>query len=77
VLHIFFVARKIENELKKLKKRRFLISTPLGDAVTIKHVYMEIKIIIRGYDAKVDVMPLELYDFDVILGMDWLSNHKA
>jgi len=49
----------------------------LGDAVTIKHVYMEIKIIIRGYDAKVDVMPLELYDFDVILGMDWLSHHKA
>jgi hypothetical protein len=38
---------------------------------------MEIKIIIRGYDAKVDVMPLELYDFDVILGMDWLSHHKA
>jgi hypothetical protein len=38
---------------------------------------MEIKIIIRGYDAKVDVMSLELYDFDVILGMDWLSNHKA
>ena len=22
-------------------------------------------------------MPLELYDFDLILGMDWLSKHKA
>jgi hypothetical protein len=22
-------------------------------------------------------MSLELYDFDVILGMDWLSKHKA
>jgi len=22
-------------------------------------------------------MPLELYDFDVILGMDWLSKYKA
>jgi hypothetical protein len=22
-------------------------------------------------------MPLQLYDFDVILGMDWLSKHKA
>ena len=47
----FFVARKIKNELKKkrlkLKKKRFLISTPLGDAVTIKHVYMEVKIPIR------------------------------
>lgn len=26
---------------------------------------------------KVDLMPLELYDFDLILGMDWLSRYRA
>ena len=24
-----------------------------------------------------DLLPLELYDFEVILGMDWLSKYKA
>ena len=26
---------------------------------------------------KVNLIPLEMVDFDVILGMDWLSKHKA
>jgi len=30
-----------------------------------------------GLELRVDLMLLELYDFDVILGMDWLSKHKA
>ena len=26
---------------------------------------------------KANLIPLEMTDFDVILGMDWLSNHRA
>ena len=26
---------------------------------------------------KANLIPLEMSDFDVILGMDWLSNHRA
>ena len=26
---------------------------------------------------KLNLIPLEMYDFDVILGMDWLSTHRA
>jgi hypothetical protein len=26
---------------------------------------------------RVDLLPLELYDFEVILGMDWLGKYKA
>jgi len=26
---------------------------------------------------RVDLLPLELYDFDLNLGMTWLSKHKA
>ena len=26
---------------------------------------------------KVNLIPLEIYDFDVILSMDWLSTHRA
>ena len=36
-----------------------------------------VKLYIGGLELRVDLMPLELYDFDVILGMVWLSKHKA
>jgi hypothetical protein len=40
-------------------------------------MYKGVKITIGGYDTKVDVMPLELHNFDIILGMNWLSNYRA
>ena len=30
-----------------------------------------------GYETEVDLIPLELHDFDIILGMNWLSKYKA
>ena len=35
------------------------------------------KIGLDEYELEVDLIPLELNDFDVILGMNWLSKHKA
>jgi len=40
-------------------------------------MYKGVQINIGGCELKVDLLPLELQDFDVILGMDWLSMHKA
>jgi hypothetical protein len=40
-------------------------------------MYKGVKITIGEYDTKVDVMPLELHNFDIILGMNWLSNYRA
>jgi hypothetical protein len=28
-------------------------------------------------DMELNLMPIELYDFDLILGIDWLGEHKA
>jgi len=54
-----------------------LISTPLRDAVYVKHLYEEVKISIERYYMEVNAMSIELHDFDLILGIDWLSNHKT
>jgi hypothetical protein len=40
-------------------------------------MYKKVQINISGCELKVDVLPLELHDFNVILGMDWLSTNKA
>ena len=53
------------------------VSTPLGENIHIDDIYRRAKLYIGGLELKVDLMSLELYDFDVILGMDWLSKHKT
>lgn len=39
-------------------------------------MYKSVKVTIEGYGMEVNVMQLELHDFDLILEIDWLSNHK-
>jgi hypothetical protein len=58
-------------------ERGFMISTPLGEVVVIDVVYKGIGISIDGLELGVHLIPLELQDFEAILGMDWLSVYKA
>lgn len=80
MLHIFFVARKIKGKLKvqliKLEKR-FKISTPLEDVMLVGYMHKGTRITIKEYNMKVNLLPLELHDFDLIQGMDWLSTYTA
>jgi hypothetical protein len=75
-----FVANKLVGGLGKNPCRienEFIISTPLSETVNVDHMYKDVQINIGGCELKVDLLPLELHDFDVILGMDWLSMNKA
>jgi len=40
-------------------------------------MYKRVRLDIIGSEIRVDLLPLELCDFDVILGMDWLSTYRA
>jgi hypothetical protein len=51
------------------------VSTPLGENIDIDDIYIWIKLYMEGLDLRVDLMPLDLYGFDLFLGMDWLSEH--
>jgi len=48
----------------------------MGNKVETNSIYVGVGVSLTGYQAELDMMPLELYDFDVILGMDWLSKYK-
>jgi hypothetical protein len=75
-----FVANKIRGKIGKRPsrvERGFMISTPLGEVVVIDVVCKGIGISIDGLELGVDLIPLELQDFEVILGMDWLSVYMA
>jgi len=40
-------------------------------------MYVGVGVSFVGNETEVDLIPLELHDFDIILGMDWLSKYKA
>ena len=54
-----------------------VVSLPTGDSRLAKSVYMDSRVIIGGQEFLENLILLDIHDFDVILGMDWLSRHHA
>ena len=54
-----------------------VVSLPTGDSRLAESVYMDSRVIIGGQEFLEDLILLDIHDFDVILGMDWLSRHHA
>ena len=54
-----------------------LVMNPLGHSVIVNKVYRDCPIRIREYEFIGDLIELSLREFDVILGMDWLSRHQV
>ena len=50
-----------------------LVTNPLGHSVIVNKVYRDCPIKIREYEFLGDLIELSFREFDVILGMDWLS----
>ena len=54
-----------------------MATSPLGHSVIVNKVYRDCPIRIREYEFLGDLIELPFREFDVILGMDWLSQHQA
>ena len=50
----------------------FSVSTSVGDSIVSKRVYRGFRISLPNRVTLVDLVELEMLDFNVILGMDWL-----
>ena len=53
------------------------MTNPLRHSVIMNKVYRDCPIKIREYEFPGDLIELSLREFDVILGMDWLSRHQV
>nr|GEU85035.1 hypothetical protein [Tanacetum cinerariifolium] len=56
---------------------RYEIEIASGQLVEIDKVIKGCKLEIKGHVFDIDLIPFGHEGFDVIIGMDWLSNHKA
>ena len=54
-----------------------LVTNPLGRSVILNIVYRDCLIRIQEYEFPGDLIELSFKEFDVILGMDWLSRHQV
>ncbi|KAG5570110.1 hypothetical protein H5410_059876 [Solanum commersonii] len=50
----------------------FSVSTPVGESILAERVYRDCPVSINHKSTMVDLIELDMVDFDVILGMDWL-----
>ena len=53
------------------------VTSPLGHSVNVNRVYKNCPIVIQDREFSIDLIALPFREFDLILGMDWLSKHKA
>ena len=53
------------------------VATPLGDSVVVDKIIRDCCVMIGYREMTVDLILLDLQDFDVILGMDWLASYHA
>ena len=54
-----------------------LITSPLGHCVRVNRVYKNCPLLVHDREFSVDLIALPFHEFDLILGMDWLSKHRA
>ena len=54
-----------------------LVTSPVGHSVRVNRVYKNCPLLVHDREFLVDLIALPFHDFDLILGMDWLSKHWA
>ena len=53
------------------------VTSPLGHSVSVNSIYRNCPIVIQAREFLVDLITLPFREFDLILGMDWLTKHRA
>ena len=53
-----------------------LVTSPLGHSVRVNRVYNNCPLLVQDREFSVDLIALPCHEFDLILGMDWLSKIK-
>lgn len=70
------VARKL-GRTSKLLNKPLAVSTPTGESIIARRVYCDCIVTICDRDTLADLIELEMVEFDVIMGMDWLASCYA
>ena len=54
-----------------------LVTSPLRHSVRVNRVYKNCPLMVQDREFFVDLIAFPFHEFDLILGMDWLSKHRV
>ena len=54
-----------------------LVTSPLGHSARVNRVYKTCHLMTHDREFSTDLLALSFHEFDLILGMDWLSKHRT
>ena len=54
-----------------------VVSVPNGDTMISERIVLGSRLVIQNKDFPADLIVLGIHDFDIVLGIDWLSKHRA
>ncbi|KAJ0615087.1 putative nucleotidyltransferase, Ribonuclease H [Helianthus annuus] len=75
-----YVSLRINKELKHppaLLSSKHIVELANGRNIEASHVINDCKLVLSGQTFSIDLFPIDLGSFDVVIGMDWLSKHRA
>ncbi|XP_020266434.1 uncharacterized protein LOC109841921 [Asparagus officinalis] len=69
-------ASKLDRTLEFLESE-LSVSTPSGDCMITDHIFKGCEVIVGDQTLLASLVLLDIHDFDVILGMDWISTYHS
>ncbi|MFS7904766.1 putative transcription factor interactor and regulator CCHC(Zn) family [Helianthus anomalus] len=75
-----YVSLRISKKLKHpstLLKSKHIVELANGMDIEASHVINDCKLVLSCQTFSIDLFPIVLGSFDVVIGMDWLSKHRA
>ena len=77
--HSYICIEQLSDKLPSIEPLAYdmLVTSPLGHSVRVNRVYKNCLLMAHDREFLVDLITLPFHEFDLILGMDWLSKHPA
>ena len=77
--HSYICIEQLSDKLPSVEPLAYdmLLTSPLGHSVKANRVYKQCPLMVHDREFSVDLIALPFHEFDLILGMDWLSKHRV
>ena len=77
--HSYICIEQMSDKLPSIEPLSYdmLVTSHLGHSVKLNRVYKNCPLMVHDREFSVDLIALPFHGFDLILGMDWLSKHRA
>ena len=77
--HLYICTEHVFDRMPSVEQlpHDMLVNSPLGHSVRVNRVYKNCHLMTHDREFSADLLALPFHEFDLILGMDWLSKHRA